>query len=94
MNPEGTVEPERAPSSRASEELAQLEAALGLPPDAKLNLTTEEDGESHLPLPHICLIFPISSASSSSYHLPRLPHIICLIFLIYNLHIGPSQSSS
>ncbi|CAL8259359.1 unnamed protein product [Arctogadus glacialis] len=40
----GTVEPERAPFSRASEELAQLEAALGLPPDAKLNLTTEEDG--------------------------------------------------
>ncbi|XP_059892591.1 uncharacterized protein LOC132446354 [Gadus macrocephalus] len=40
----GTVEPERAPSSRASEELAQLEAPFGLPPDAKLNLTTEEDG--------------------------------------------------
>ena len=76
MNPEGTVEPERAPSSRASEELAQLEAALGLPPDAKLNLTTEEDGESHLPLPHIiCLVFLISSASSSPYHLPHLPHI-------------------
>ena len=60
MNPEGLVKPDRAPSSRPSDELADLEAVLGLLPDAQLNLTTEEDGESHLPLPHIvCFIYLI-----------------------------------
>ncbi|CAL8302001.1 unnamed protein product [Lota lota] len=43
INPEGTVEPERVPSSRAPDELADLEAEVGLPPNVKLNLTTEDD---------------------------------------------------
>ncbi|KAG7282783.1 hypothetical protein CRUP_029991 [Coryphaenoides rupestris] len=49
--PNGTVD--QVPSSRAADELADLESKVGLHPNSKLNFTPEDDGEPHPPLPHI-----------------------------------------
>lgn len=52
MNPEGTLGLGQGSSSRAED----LEAELDLLPDTKLNLTTEDDSESHIPPPDIILL--------------------------------------
>lgn len=44
------VEPDRVPSSRAADELAELESEVGQPPNPKLNITTEDDENFQDPL--------------------------------------------